>query len=169
LLGFGWKIFCGEKAASGLPGTVERPRSGDARGLAPSLDNGKAIVFFDGVCGLCNHTIDFILRHDRKGVFLVAPLQGETAAATLKPEDTENLHSVVLQTSSGVYRRSAAAVRILQRLGGVWSVLGTLLWIIPKPLRDLGYELVARNRYRLFGKKETCRLPTADEVGRLLP
>lgn len=127
------------------------------------------IVFFDGVCGLCNRSIDFVLRHDHAGRFRVAPLQGETAAATLSSDDTENLNSIVLWDNGMTYRRSSAIARILRQLGGVWTVFGGLLWIIPRPLRDLGYELVARNRYRVFGKKETCRLPTPDEIGRLLP
>ncbi|MBX3443959.1 MAG: DUF393 domain-containing protein [Planctomyces sp.] len=127
------------------------------------------IVFFDGVCGLCNRTVDFILSHDRRQRIRVAPLQGETASRELDSSDTAQLGSVVLKTSRGTYRRSSAAVRILTELGGVWRVLGGLLWLVPKPLRDVGYEAVARNRYRLFGRKESCRLPTPEEAGRLLP
>jgi predicted DCC family thiol-disulfide oxidoreductase YuxK len=127
------------------------------------------IVFFDGVCGLCNRSIDFVLRHDRRGVFRAAPLQGETAAGLLTPTDRESLHTLVLHTGDRSYRRSAAVVRILWNLGPWWRPLAVLLWLIPLPLRDLGYKLVARNRYRFLGKRETCRMPTPEERERLLP
>lgn len=140
----------------------------------PAADNMTApadrpIVFFDGVCGLCNRSIDFILRRDQRGVFMVTPLQGETAEQLLEPADRERLGSLVVRISGRTYRRSAAVVRLLWRLGGVWKIVGTLLWLIPLPLRDLGYRVVASNRYRLFGKKETCRLPTEEERARFLP
>jgi predicted DCC family thiol-disulfide oxidoreductase YuxK len=126
------------------------------------------MVFFDGVCGMCNHLVDFILKRDRQGRILLAPLQGETAQSLLPPGDRGNLSSLLLRKEGCWYRRSAAVVRILWTLGGVWNVLGWLLWVIPLPLRDLGYRMTARLRYRLFGKKETCRLPTPEERGRLL-
>lgn len=130
----------------------------------------RAIVFFDGVCGLCNATVDFWMRRDRNGRLAFAPLQGVTAAGYLAPSAREDLQSMVLRTESGkTFVRSAAAVRILWRLGGIWSVLAALLWLVPLPLRDLGYRLVAASRYSLFGRRETCRLPTADEAERLLP
>lgn len=127
------------------------------------------ILFFDGVCGLCNASVDFVMKRDTKDVFRYAPLQGETAAAHLSANDREDLNSVVLKTSEGLSRHSSAIVRILWKLPGIWPVLGTLLWLIPRPIRNFGYRLVAKNRYRFFGKKETCRLPTAEEIGRLLP
>jgi predicted DCC family thiol-disulfide oxidoreductase YuxK len=127
------------------------------------------IVFFDGVCGLCNRVVDFILRHDRSGELRLSPLQGETAAQLLSTADREQLATFVLWDNGRMFRRSAAAVRVCWRLGSVWKVLGILLWCIPLPLRDLGYKLVAANRYRLFGKKETCRLPSPEERARFLP
>lgn len=133
----------------------------------PSVD--RPIVFFDGVCGLCNRSIDFILRRDRRGVFLVTPLQGATAEQLLDPADRERLGSLVVWISGRTYRRSAGVVRLLWRLGPLWKVVGALLWLIPLPLRDLGYRVIAANRYRLFGRKETCRLPTAAERARFLP
>lgn len=127
------------------------------------------IVFFDGVCGLCNRSIDFILRRDQRGVFRVTPLQGETAEQLLETADRERLGSLVVRISGRTYRRSSAVVRVLWRLGPAWKAVGTLLWLIPLPLRDLGYRAVASNRYRWFGKKETCRLPTEAERARFLP
>lgn len=130
----------------------------------------RSIVFFDGVCGLCNATVDFWMRRDRRQRLAFAPLQGETAAQWLPVVAREQLHSMFLRTEEGaIYSRSSAAVRILWRLGGVWMLAAALLWLIPLPLRDLGYRLVAASRYRLFGRRETCRLPTPDEAERLLP
>ena len=133
--------------------------------LAP---DPKPILFFDGVCGLCNRFIDFVLKHDRHGRVCVAPLQGATAAASLPEEIVRGLDTVVLLDGESWHTRSSAIVRIFWKIGGPWSILGTLLWLIPKPLRDLGYKIVARSRYRLFGKKETCRLPTPAERARFL-
>jgi predicted DCC family thiol-disulfide oxidoreductase YuxK len=130
---------------------------------------GHPVLYFDGVCGLCSRAVDFVMRHDADGVFRFAPLQGETAGANLSPADTANLNSMVLATQQGTFRRSAAAVRILWLLGSFWWALGWMLWIIPAPLRDLGYNFVARIRYRIFGKHESCRLPTPEEQGRFLP
>ncbi|QDT57159.1 hypothetical protein Pan44_52260 [Caulifigura coniformis] len=127
------------------------------------------ILFFDGLCGLCNSSVDFVMKRDTRDVFRYAPLQGETAAEHLSAKDREDLDSVVLQTPDGLYRHTSAVVRILWKLPGVWPFLGTLLWLIPRPIRNVGYRLVAKNRYRFFGKKETCRLPTPEEIGRLLP
>lgn len=121
------------------------------------------IVFFDGVCGFCNHTVNFLLRRDRQQQLRFAPLQGETAAKFVPEGVRSNLKSLVLYKSGKVYLRSAAVVRILWLLGGFWSVLGTLLWLIPLPLRDPGYHLVSLLRYRLFGKLDACRLPSPAE------
>lgn len=129
----------------------------------------RPIVFFDGVCGFCNAWVDFLITRDPDGQLAFAPLQGETARQLLSEADRERLHSLVLWTPQRAYRKTAAVVRILWRLGGVWRVLAGLLWLIPLPLRNLGYDVVARNRYRLFGKKETCRMPTPDERTRFLP
>lgn len=139
---------------------------------APADPRGVAehpIVFFDGVCGLCNRAVEFIIRHDAAGVFRFAPLQGQTACGALPPEWTRSLGTLVLWDGRGRHRRSAAVVRILWRLPGAWRWLGTLLWLVPLPVRNLGYRLIAATRYRWFGKKESCRLPSPDERGRFLP
>ncbi len=126
------------------------------------------IVFFDGVCGLCNSSVDFFMRHDRTGRLRFAPLQGATAAECLAAADRENLSSLVFFHEGRSMRKSSGVVQILKQLGGAWKLLAGLLWIIPKPLRDLGYTCVATFRYQMFGKKETCRMPTPEERGRLL-
>lgn len=135
---------------------------------ATALSATHPVLFFDGVCGLCNYYVDFVLKRDARGLFLFAPLQGSTAEATVSPEDRQHLDSLVLLVKGRIFRKSAAVVRILWRLSPAWKFCGTLLWLIPLPLRDLGYTLVARNRYRLFGKKESCRLPKPEERARFL-
>ncbi len=142
--------------------------------LAAAIDNRcddavQTILFFDGVCGLCNKAIDFVLVRDYQGRIKFAPLQGDTARSLLPPEDCQDLNTMVLWMKGRTYRKSAAAVRVLWQLGLGWQILGTLLWLIPLPLRNVGYNLVARNRYRFFGKKETCRMPTQEERLRFLP
>ena len=126
-----------------------------------------AIVFFDGVCGLCNGTVNFLLDRDHQGKLRFAPLQGNTANELLSDADRD-LNTIVLAKRQRVWKRSSAIVRIFWMLGGLWLLLGTMLWIIPKPIRDLGYNIVAKLRYRLFGKHETCRMPTEAERGRML-
>ena len=132
-------------------------------------ESSASILYFDGVCGLCNHSVDFVLKRDRQHKIRFAPLQGETAAAELTADDLEKMDSLVFQTSQGLYRRSSAIVRILWKLGGLWAFLGALLWLVPLPLRNLGYRAVSATRYSFFGKKETCRIPTPEERERFLP
>lgn len=133
-----------------------------------AVAESRPILFFDGVCGLCNRFVDFVLKYDRHGRVAFAPLQGSTAAASLPDDLVRGLDTVVFLDGDRCQTRSSAIVRIFWRLGGAWSFLGTLLWLIPKPIRDVGYKIVARSRYRLFGQKETCRLPTPEERARFL-
>ena len=136
---------------------------------AEDVGGERPIVFFDGECGLCNTTVDFLLDRDRHGVFLFSPLQGETAKQHVDPRDVESLSSMVLKVGRKTYRHSSAVSRMLMRLPGVWKFLGAILWLIPWPLRHLGYKIVAANRYRWFGKRDTCRVPTPEEFARFLP
>lgn len=143
-------------------------RPGEVAGADAAADE-HPIVFFDGVCGFCNSVVDFAMKHDREGVLRFAPLQGETARRLLDPSDVEDLNTFVFRDEQGLHRRSTAMVRLLSRLGGLWSVASVLLWIIPRPVRDVGYRVVAQYRYALFGKKEACRMPSSEERGRILP
>ena len=128
----------------------------------------ERIVFFDGMCGLCNHTVDFLLRRDTGEILKFSPLQGTTATQML-PQDVRNrLDTLVYCRNGQRYYRSTAVLRVLRDLGGFWGVLGMMLWIIPVPLRDVGYRCVSVWRYRIFGKREACRVPTAEERVRFL-
>lgn len=126
------------------------------------------IVFFDGVCGLCNRAVDRLMRIDRNASLRFAPLQGETAQAMLPKGMADALESVIYLRDGEVLGGADAAIRIMTDLGG-WRKINGALWIVPRPLRDAVYRWIARNRYRWFGKRETCRLPTAEERERFLP
>lgn len=127
----------------------------------------RQIIFFDGVCNLCNAFVDFLIRRDKDQIFSFAPLQGETARHKLPDGQPARLSSVVLWNQGQILEKSDAALMILQQLGGPWWFM-RVFWILPSFLRDFVYDLIAANRYRLFGKRETCRLPTPEEKARFL-
>lgn len=146
----------------------------------------SSIVFFDGVCNLCNGFVDFLVRHDRRQVLRFASLQGNTARELLGPGAGENLSSVVFYQNESSNKsgnesgnesgnrsgnspksgsttiESLAVIQILSKLGGAWRAL-IILKPIPSFIRDPIYRFVARNRYRWFGKRETCRRPSPDQ------
>lgn len=130
-----------------------------------SHSSNLKIIFFDGVCNLCNYFVDFLIQRDHEKRFLFAPLQGPTAREVLSPEVTSQMSSVIYFRNGQIYRESSAALLILADLGGVWSGVRIFL-VLPESLRDFFYRFVARNRYRIFGQRSTCRLPTADEKAR---
>jgi predicted DCC family thiol-disulfide oxidoreductase YuxK len=128
--------------------------------VSEGLDKPHAVVLFDGVCNLCNGFVQFVIPRDPDGYFRFAALNSETAARVLSTarQDGPLVDSIVLVEGGGVYVRSAAALRIARRLGFPW-VLGYGLMIVPRPLRDAIYDLVARRRYGWFGRRETCMVP----------
>lgn len=127
------------------------------------------ILYFDGYCNLCNWFIDFLIRRDTRQALRFTSLQGKTARDRLPAKYVgENIYTIVFEAEGGkIYTESAAALRALARLGGVWRMMLVVL-IVPWFLRDLVYRLVAVNRYRLFGRRETCRLPSPEERARFL-
>jgi predicted DCC family thiol-disulfide oxidoreductase YuxK len=127
------------------------------------------IIFFDGVCGMCNRFVDIVLRADRLGTFRFAPLQGETARQRLPalPEDP-TAWSFVYLDERGVHDQSDASLEIYRRLGGFWWLLG-LVRFVPRTVRNALYRVLARNRYRWFGRRATCRVPRLAERERFLP
>ncbi|HLJ11511.1 MAG TPA: DCC1-like thiol-disulfide oxidoreductase family protein [Planctomycetaceae bacterium] len=144
-------------------GSGETPAA-DAREL---LD--RPVIFFDGECGLCDSWVSFVLARDKRQTFRFGTLQGKTARNWLHLAPDANLDSLAFADGDGVHRKSEAVWRIFRRLGGVWPALGLVLRVIPRPIRDGGYDFIARRRYRWFGKKETCRVPTPEERERFLP
>ena len=127
------------------------------------------ILFFDGICGLCNRVVDFLMRHDPEGRLHFAPLQGRISGALLPPDRRLSLDSVVLWKDGGCFDRSSAVFRSLACLGGFWRITARLGLLVPRFLRNLAYDFVATNRYSWFGRRETCRMPTSAERGRILP
>lgn len=126
------------------------------------------IVFFDGVCHLCNGFVDSMITLDTNHTFYFAPLQGETAQKLLPAQDRAQLNSVIYYESEKLFYSSTAILKILIGLGGVFRIF-KLFWAVPRPLRDFIYGIVARNRYRWFGEREFCRLPKPEERSYLLP
>ena len=129
----------------------------------------QPIVFFDGECVMCNSFVNALLRIDPAGKILIAPLQGTTARQYLPPLPTvRDAWSIYYQDETDLYQQSDAFVQICKRLGGPWSVLG-IMGLIPLAVRDRIYRLIASNRYRLFGRRATCRMPDESEKERFLP
>lgn len=131
--------------------------------------NDKSIVLFDGVCNLCSGAVQFILRNDPKGQFRFASLQSASGQKLLEQHNlpTEIIGTMILIEGGRSYTRSTAALRIARRLRGAWPLAYAAI-IIPAPLRNLCYSLVARNRYRWFGKAEHCMLPKPEFKQRFL-
>lgn len=129
--------------------------------------NEDCIVFFDGMCGLCNSSVDTLLGMDAHGRFLCTPLQGETAKQKLSNHFLKDLDTIHYREGEQHYQKSSAILRILMRIGGVWYFASIFL-LIPKVIRDKIYDCIANNRYKWFGKEETCRLPTDEERARFL-
>lgn len=130
-----------------------------------------AILFYDGVCGLCDQMVQFVLTRDAGAVFRFAPLQGPTAAELLPPRgaDPSKLDTVyVLTDDDRLLRRSRAILYACGRLGWPWKGLRAF-GLLPTFLTDLGYKAVAALRYRLFGKFDACRMPAPAEKARFLP
>jgi predicted DCC family thiol-disulfide oxidoreductase YuxK len=127
------------------------------------------IILFDGECNLCNASVDLVMRNDADAVFRFGSLQSEAAERILEPygRDPDLLGSIILVETDGVYRESAAALRIARRMDGAWPLLYVFI-IVPPFIRDAVYRWIARNRYRWFGKRDTCRLPTPEERDRFI-
>jgi predicted DCC family thiol-disulfide oxidoreductase YuxK len=145
----------------------------DSRWLKSALKRRKAneneerIVFFDGVCSICNSTVDFLMREDEEGVLKYASLQGQTAKRFDEIPKEDIPGSIIYMRGNQFYSKSSAVLLLLNDMGGFWKVL-SFPRIVPKFLRNAVYDLIARNRYKWFGKKETCRMPTEEERGKML-
>jgi predicted DCC family thiol-disulfide oxidoreductase YuxK len=127
------------------------------------------IIVFDAQCLLCSRWVAFLLRFDRRRVFRFASIQGETGRALLARAGlrVDGLQTLLLVDRDRSWQHTGAILRILHALGWPWRAVW-LAWPIPAPLRDAAYRLVARNRYRLFGRSDTCLAPPADQADRFL-
>lgn len=127
------------------------------------------IVYFDGHCSLCNGFVDFLIRRDRRHRLMYAPMQGETARARLPAALVNDIATMAVFDGTEVAIESTAALRAIGELGGRYSVVSGMLLRIPRRWRDALYRAIASHRYRLFGRRPSCRLPSPDERSRFLP
>jgi predicted DCC family thiol-disulfide oxidoreductase YuxK len=128
----------------------------------------NSVILFDGVCNLCNGFVGFIIERDHQKVFRFSSLQSEFGQVTLKAHHlpADEFYSVILLQNGQVFQKSDAVLRIARQLPGYkWL---TVFKILPRFFRDFIYELVARNRYRLFGRQDSCMLPSKELLGRFL-
>lgn len=139
------------------------------------MSSRPPLLLYDGSCALCDRTVRFLLRIDRRGVLRYAALQGETAAAIAgRCPEMAGVDSVVFVAggeagNERVALRSAAVIGALRAVGGVWRAVAALLAIVPRPLRDRGYDLVAARRKRWFGEYDACPVPPPAMRDRFLP
>jgi predicted DCC family thiol-disulfide oxidoreductase YuxK len=129
----------------------------------------KAIILFDGICNLCNGAVQFVIRHDQRDQFLFASLQSKEAEKVLEPFslDPAASNSFILVDDGKVYFRSTGVLRVLKKLSGFWRVFYGFI-IVPGFIRDSIYNLIARKRYRWFGKKDQCMIPTPELQSKFL-
>lgn len=122
------------------------------------------IVFFDGVCNLCNQSVDYMINQPELNEFMFSSIQGETAKKYLTPEEIADLNSVVVIDGADKYKRSSAAIHILGKIHYLYKIF----WLVPSFLRDPMYNLVAKYRYKFWGERDSCRLPQEHEKERFL-
>jgi len=128
------------------------------------IPKGKKIVLFDGVCNLCNSAVTLIIKHDKNDIFRFAPLQSTTGKQLAAEHKIalDTIDSILLiDPNIGYDHKSTAALKIAKHLSGGYPLLAIFL-ILPKAFRDVVYDFIARNRYRWFGKKESCMIPTPE-------
>lgn len=140
----------------------------DRNDTPTALIEDHPVILFDGVCNLCNASVDLVMRNDSDAVFRFASLQSDVAERILEPYGRDpNLLGSIILVDDGVYRESDAVLRIARRMDGAWPLIYVFI-IVPRFIRDPVYRWIARNRYRWFGKRDTCRLPTPEERDRFL-
>ena len=144
-----------------------KPKPGGTS-LAQRLESAGLILLYDGKCGLCNGTVQWVLKHDRDGTMLFAPLTsavGREALAQL-PSLAE-IDSVILVHKEGAWIKSTAILEMMRYVGGIWG-FAAAAYVIPRPIRDWLYDFIAKRRYGWFGQYDSCPLPTPEEASRFL-
>ncbi len=131
---------------------------------------GKKIILFDGVCNLCNSSVIKVIKHDKKEVFLFAPLQSEIGEKIQKELNlnAKDMDSIILYIpNQAYYKKSSAALRIMNEFGGLWK-LTQIFRILPPAFNNIFYDIIAKNRYKWFGKKDSCMIPTPELKAKFL-
>lgn len=136
----------------------------------PMMEYKTPLILFDGVCNLCSNSVQFVIRHDKKKQFNFASLQGETGQQILRTLElpAQKFSSFILIEEDNFYTESTGVLRLLKRLGGMWSLLYIFI-VVPPFIRNAAYRFISVNRYRWFGKTESCMLPTPELRARFLP
>jgi predicted DCC family thiol-disulfide oxidoreductase YuxK len=128
------------------------------------IPKNKKIILFDGVCNLCDSAVQFIIKHDKKDIFRFVALQSHLGQEIIKHIgiDTKNIDSIILyQPGIAYYYKSEAVLEIAKSLGGIYN-LGTLFSIFPTSFNNRIYDYIAKNRYKWYGKKQSCMIPTKE-------
>ena len=153
----------------------DAPSSSGASRQHEEGDFSHPTILYDGICGLCNGFVQFVLRHDHAAIFRFASLQSPLAARILSrhgvnADDLDTVYAVLNpdQSSESLLARSNTVIYVLKRLGGIRRLAALALELIPRPIRDWGYRVIARNRYRIFGRHETCPIPDANQRDRFV-
>ncbi|NLG76757.1 MAG: thiol-disulfide oxidoreductase DCC family protein [Xanthomonadaceae bacterium] len=130
----------------------------------------NSVIVFDGACVLCSRWVSFVLRHDRRGVFRFAAMQSATGHDLLREHgiDPHDPVSFLLLEQGRAYTDTDAIARVLLNFGFLWRSIARSMRIVPRPMRDASYRWLARNRYRFFGRREVCLVPSASDAERFL-
>ena len=133
------------------------------------MQESNNILLFDGVCNLCNNTVKFVIRQDKKALIKFASLQSPFGQKILLEHQLSNsrFDSFVYVKKEGIFLKSTAALNLMRDIGGVWTFFYAFI-IIPRSIRDFVYDMVAKNRYRWFGKQPSCIIPSAEIKARFL-
>ena len=123
----------------------------------------KYVVFFDGYCGLCNRSVDVLIKSDTQRKFQYNPLQGEYIKTLDVDIDLNNLKTLYVYDGCKLISKTKAWRTLADELGGVWGMLATISRVIPVFILDFVYDLIAKSRYRIFGERSSCRMPTPEE------
>ena len=134
------------------------------------MEKDKKLILFDGVCNLCNGAIQFVIKRDKKDTFRYAALQSDIGLQLMQERgiDPSKMDSIILiEPDVAYFTKSDAALRIGQGFGGLWKILALFTWV-PRPIRDGIYNIIAKNRYRWFGRKDACMIPTPELQAKFL-
>lgn len=136
----------------------------------PDFPDDKPLIIFDGECGFCSRDVDFVLRHDKQGLFRFTPAQSPLGTALMRHYGfrTDDYETSLLIEGGVAHIYSDSVLRVVELLGGVMGMTATAMRLVPRFIRDGVYRVVARNRMKIAGRRQTCRAPTPEERGRFL-
>lgn len=136
----------------------------------PDFPDDRPLIIFDGECGFCSRDVDFVLRHDKKGLFRFTPAQSSLGTALMRHYGfrTDDYETSLLIESGGAHIYSESVLRVVELLGGTMGMTATFMRLVPRFIRDTVYRVVARNRMKIAGRRQTCRAPSPEERERFL-